>query len=264
MKLRDCRAMTIVWCALVFGGCAAGAAATDVAGARTFAAQRMRPDCIVAPVADEDVYHIRPGDKLHITFYLNPEFDTDASPRPDGKIELAAVGEVTAVGLTPVQLEAELNRLYLKELRDPGATVRVDESPARVVFVTGEVARPGVVPLAPGMTALQAVAASGGLTDSAGPNKVVLVRRDACGQPYDEPLNLSQSAQTEGESGRRGVSANRPVDRTQERNRQRGPRREAVHPRSSAGYSIYQRTDVLDAGSKRTNSNGNANTGILG
>ncbi len=198
MKLRDCRAMTIVWCALVFGGCAAGAAATDVAGARTPAAQRMRPDCIVSPVADEDVYHIRPGDKLHITFYLNPEFDTDASPRPDGKIELAAVGEVTAVGLTPVQLEAELNRLYLKELRDPGATVRVDESPARVVFVTGEVARPGVVPLAPGMTALQAVAASGGLTDSAGPNKVVLVRRDACGQPYDEPLNLAKALKQKG------------------------------------------------------------------
>jgi polysaccharide export outer membrane protein len=192
MKLRDGRLMALLWCAMACGGCAAGAASTDVAGARTPAAQRMRPDCLVAPVADEDVYHIRPGDKLHITFYLNSEFDTDASPRPDGKIELAAVGEVMAVGLTPVQLEAQLNQLYLKELRDPGATVRVDESPARVVFVTGEVAHPGTVPLAPGMTALQAVAASGGLTDSAGPSDVVLIRRDACGQPHDEPLNLSK------------------------------------------------------------------------
>jgi len=190
--------MTLLLCALVCGGCAAGAASTDVASAGTAKAQRMRPDCLAALVADEDVYHIRPGDKLHITFYLNPEFDTDASPRPDGKIELAAVGEVTAVGLTPVQLEAELNRLYLKELRDPGATVRVDESPARVVFVTGEVAHPGVVPLAPGMTALQAVAASGGLTDSAGPNNALLIRHDACGQPLDEPLNLAKALKQKG------------------------------------------------------------------
>ena len=79
----------------------------------------MRPDCLVTPVADEDVYRIRPGDKLHLTFYLNSEFDADATVRTDGKIELAAVGEVTAVGLTPVELEAELNRLYSKELLQP-------------------------------------------------------------------------------------------------------------------------------------------------
>ncbi len=48
------------------------------------------------------------------------------------------------------------------------------------------------------MTALQAITASGGLTDSAGPNKVVLVRRDACGHAHDEPLNLRKALKQKG------------------------------------------------------------------
>jgi protein involved in polysaccharide export with SLBB domain len=64
--------------------------------------------------------------------------------------------------------------------------------------VQGEVARPGSVTLAPGMTALQAIAASGGLTDSAGPGNVLLVRRDACGDQHDEPLNLARALKSKG------------------------------------------------------------------
>jgi polysaccharide export outer membrane protein len=40
------------------------------------------------------------------------------------------------------------------------------------------------------MTAVQAIAASGGLTDTAGPSKVVLIRRDACGNAHGQRLRL--------------------------------------------------------------------------
>jgi protein involved in polysaccharide export with SLBB domain len=184
----------LLWCALVFCGCAASAAGTDVARAGASKGQRMSPYCLYAATADDSTdYHIRTGDKLHISFYLNSEFDSEVVVRPDGKIEMLTIGEVTAAGLTPLALQAELDQLYLKELRNPGTMVRVENSPARVVFVEGEVTRPGSVPLAPGMTALQAIAASGGLSDSAGPNNVVLVRRDACGDPYDYKLDLSKA-----------------------------------------------------------------------
>ena len=42
------------------------------------------------------------------------------------------------------------------------------------------------------MTAIQAIAASGGLTDAAGASKVVLIRRDACGNPHGEQLQLDK------------------------------------------------------------------------
>ena len=190
--------MTLLCCALVCGGCAAGAAGIDTAGARSPGAHRMRPDCLALAAADDNVYRIQPGDKLHLGFYLNTEFDTDAVVRPDGRIELAAVGGVPVAGLTPVEVESKLNQLYTSELRSPGATVRVDETPGRLVFVEGEVQHPGTVPMQPGMTALQAITAAGGLTDSAGPSDVVLVRHDACGEAHDEPLDIARALKRKG------------------------------------------------------------------
>jgi len=188
----------LLWCALACAACAAaGAARSDVPGPPAPRTHRASFDCLIPPAADE-AYRIQPGDKLHLSFYLNPEFDTDTTVRPDGRIELAAVGGVTAAGLTSVQLAARLDLLYSTELRSPGATVRVDQTPGRMVFVQGEVAHPGAVPLQPGMTALQAIAASGGLTEAAGPGNVVLVRRDACGQPHDEPLDLGRALKSKG------------------------------------------------------------------
>jgi polysaccharide biosynthesis/export protein len=195
MMLINLRTVGWLCCALIFCGCAASAPGADVARAGApKARQGISPDCTYTAIAqDSTEYHIRHDDKLHISFYLNPEFDSEVTVRPDGKIEMPTIGDVMAADLTPIQLQAELDQLYLKELRNPGAMVRVVDSPGRVVFVEGEVARPGSVPLAPGMTALQAIAASGGLTDSAGPNNVVLVRRDACGDPHDEKLDLSKA-----------------------------------------------------------------------
>jgi protein involved in polysaccharide export with SLBB domain len=188
--------IALLWCALVAGGCAAQShGGGDIAAAPMARAHR---DCVATPIENDDSYRIQPGDKLQIDFYLNSEFNTAAKVRPDGKVELAAVGETEAAGMTPRELEDKLNRLYSTELRNPGASVRVEEMPSRVVFVQGEVAHPGSVALQPGMTALQAIAASGGLTDSAGPGNVVLVRRDACGDPHDEPLNLAKALKSKG------------------------------------------------------------------
>jgi protein involved in polysaccharide export with SLBB domain len=145
------------------------------------------------PAAQDASYRIQPGDELDIGFYLSPEFDDDVVVRPDGKIGLPVVGEVNARGLTPAQLAAELDQLYSHELRNPSAVVRVDSSPGRMVYVTGEVGHPGAVQLQSGMTALQAITAAGGMTDNAGPSNVVLLRRDGCGKVHGERLDLGRA-----------------------------------------------------------------------
>jgi protein involved in polysaccharide export with SLBB domain len=137
-------------------------------------------------------YRIQPGDRLGISLYLDPEFNEKVTVRPDGKIDLLVVGEVLASGKTPVQLSAELDRFYSVELLHPDASVKVINSPGEVVYVAGEVSHPGVIPLRAGMTALQAITASGGLTDNAGANHVVLVRHDIYGETVREELDLSE------------------------------------------------------------------------
>src|SRR5258708_5898494 len=56
----------------------------------------------------------------------------------------------------------------------------------------------GAPPRAPRLTAMEAITAAGGLTDDSGPNKIVLVRRDACGDPHDEQLDLARAIKQKG------------------------------------------------------------------
>ncbi len=138
----------------------------------------------------DGMYLIQAGDELAIAFYLNPEFNQDVIVRPDGRIALEMVGTMQASGHTPEQVAQQIDRAYLQELRSPGATVTVKNMPSRQVFVEGEVNRPGAFPADSGMTAIQAVAEAGGFTADAS-KKVVLIRRDACGQSAREIVNLA-------------------------------------------------------------------------
>jgi protein involved in polysaccharide export with SLBB domain len=171
-------------------GCSANTAAqSDVKGLSA----ATSPGCEFTSLDDQfQRYRIQRGDLLDINFYLSPEFNQRVTVRPDGGISMPIVGNVHVQGLTPKQLEASLDDAYSKELKEPKSTVRIVKSPGQVVYVEGQVAKPGAVQLKPGMTAIQAIASSGGLTDSAGPSKALLIRRDACGNPHGLPLRLDE------------------------------------------------------------------------
>lgn len=191
-------AALLVLTALFGAGCASSAARGDVSGGAPGAC--LAPLNYTSSAEQRNTYLIQPGDELAISFYLSSEFDSELAVRSDGKLSLQPVGEVRAAGLTPTQLALELDRLYSQELLEPRATVLVKNSPSRLVYVAGEVQRPGSVALMPEMTALAAVAQSGGFTDRASTGSVVLIRRDACGAPYGEKLDL-ESAMSQAESG---------------------------------------------------------------
>ena len=190
-------------CVAVLCGCSGGAdqvAKSDSRAAAATGERRLSPEeCMAgaeiqqasAPTSEEG-YIIQPGDQLDIQFYLSPEFNDEVTVRPDGKVSLRLVGDEQAAGLTPTQLASELDRAYLSELRSPDASVHVKNMPSREVFVEGQVTKPGGFPLESGMTALQAVSEAGGLTDDAATN-VVLIRRDACGQPHGIKVNLASA-----------------------------------------------------------------------
>jgi polysaccharide export outer membrane protein len=147
---------------------------------------------------DDQNYVIQPGDVLAIDFYLNPEFNDEVTVRPDGKTTLRLIGDIQAAGLTPSQFAAKLDQAYLSELRSPDAAVHVKNSPNRLVFVQGQVTKPGSFALEPGMTALQAVADAGGVTPDAA-RDAVLIRRDVCGQPHGIKVDISNA---EGKPGK--------------------------------------------------------------
>ena len=197
--------MAVLIAVSLVSGCAANQDRGDLKGA-TDAAALSPEQCAngaaimsaAQPGADEQSYTIQPGDELGVDFYLNPEFDDQVAVSPDGKITLRLIGQVQASGITPPQLAQEIDRKYLTELRSPDAVVHVKNMPARQVYVQGQVNKPGAFPLQTGMTTLQALADAGGVTPDAADDSVVLIRRDACGRPAGERLNIASAVKSPG------------------------------------------------------------------
>jgi protein involved in polysaccharide export with SLBB domain len=203
-RLRDCVMLGVALVALAgivmiaALGCSDGAAESDTKSAQATAGHLSAEQCEAGAEIHEAAtksdaegnYVIQPGDQVALDFYLNPEFNDDVTVRPDGKVTLRLIGDVQAAGLTPEQFAQTLDKDYMSELRNPDAAVHVKSMPSRQVYVQGQVGKPGAFPLEPGMTALQAISAAGGLTDEAS-SDAVLIRRDACGRPYGVKVDLA-------------------------------------------------------------------------
>jgi polysaccharide export outer membrane protein len=117
-----------------------------------------------APVSNSPYgadYVIGADDMLHISVWKEPDLTVSLPVRPDGKISLPLLDDVTAAGLTPMHLANEITTRLKKFIADPRVTVVVTAMNSQRIFVTGEVVHSGPVPLLPNMTVLQALSAAG-------------------------------------------------------------------------------------------------------
>jgi polysaccharide export outer membrane protein len=121
-------------------------------------------------------YKIGVGDVLHISVWEEPQFTEVAVVRPDGMISLPLVSEVKVAGMTPQLAETTLTARLEKYVHKPRVTVTVQDIRSRMVYITGEVQRPGAYPLIDTMNVVQLVARSGGPTDFAKKNQVYVLR----------------------------------------------------------------------------------------
>jgi protein involved in polysaccharide export with SLBB domain len=151
-----------------------------------------------APVKLE-AYRIQPGDELDVKFFYNPELNETVMVRPDGKISLQLVDEVDVVGLSPAELDELLSKKYSRELRKPVLTVIVRSFSRQRVFVGGEVVRPGLISLSPGMQPIQAVFSAGGLRETANPDGAIIIRKGPDNKPIPQRLDLSDAMIGKGE-----------------------------------------------------------------
>jgi protein involved in polysaccharide export with SLBB domain len=143
------------------------------------------------PIAE--AYLIQIGDQLDIKFFYNPTLNEQVTVRPDGRISLQLIQEVTVVGLTAAALTAELIERYSVDLRQPQVTVIVRGFGAQRVFVDGEVGRPGMVPILGPVTVLQAIAQAGGLKNTARESEIIVIRRNEANAPVARQINLKKA-----------------------------------------------------------------------
>jgi len=128
-----------------------------------------------ASLPAESDYVIGADDTLHISVWKEPDLSETLPVRPDGKISMPLLGDVSAAGMTPTALGDSITVKLKKFIADPRVTVVVTAMNSRRVFVSGEVTHPGAMPLLPHMTVLQALA-SAGFTQFAKLKDVYLLR----------------------------------------------------------------------------------------
>lgn len=111
-----------------------------------------------------------------VRIWGEPELSGLHSVRPDGKINLPLIGELDAMNLSPVDLEANITKSYASILKNPIVMLQVQRVESKKYYLSGEVARAGAFPLVSPTTVLQALTISGGLRDFAKMDKIVIMR----------------------------------------------------------------------------------------
>lgn len=155
----------------------AAAAPMMPAPTQNAAAPPAAPRGMVDP--NSETYLIGPGDNLDIFVWRSPDLSAKVPVRPDGKISIPLVEDVTAVGKTPSVLARELEEKLKAYVKEPIVTVIVSNfvGPfSQQVRVIGEAAQPRAIPYRANMTILDVMIEVGGLTRFAAGDRAVVVR----------------------------------------------------------------------------------------
>jgi polysaccharide export outer membrane protein len=120
---------------------------------------------------------IQDGDTVKVRVFNQDALSTEEKVRPDGKIAMPVIGEITARGKKPTQLASELQERLKSVVVAPSVTVSFAAGTEVKVSVVGEVKNANVFTLDHGATVLTALAAAGGLSDYADSDKIFVVRR---------------------------------------------------------------------------------------
>jgi len=121
-------------------------------------------------------YFIGPEDILEITVWKNADLSKTVQVRPDGKISLPLLGDISAVAKTPAQLTEEISAGLKMFMENPTVSIIVKEVNSYQIYVLGEVTKTGKYPLKSKTTLLQGITVAGGFTPMAARNKIVVFR----------------------------------------------------------------------------------------
>ena len=133
-----------------------------------------------AQTASTEEYIIGPLDQLTIHVWRNPELSAeDIQVRPDGRITIPLVRDMTAVGKTATQLQDDIKDVLVQYIEQPIVSVIVNEFNStfdQQIRVVGSTDQPASLPYRANMTVLDAMIAVGGLGEFAAGNRAKLLR----------------------------------------------------------------------------------------
>ncbi len=142
-----------------------------------------------AELSSIDGYRIGSGDVLQINVWKDPDTSVpSAVVRPDGKIAMPLLKDVSVAGLTPKEAERLITERLGQFVRGADVTVVVTQINSTKAYIVGAVKKEGPISLQYRMSMLQAISEAGGLTDYAKRKKIYLLRTEN-GKQFRFPFN---------------------------------------------------------------------------
>lgn len=135
-----------------------------------------------------DVYRLNPGDKLEITVWEEDKLKQEVVVLPDGTISFPLAGRIPAAGKTTDDLVILLRERLSKFIPDAEINVRLIAAEGNLIYVTGEVTKPGKFVMKGPTDVMQALSMAEGLTKFAKKNSIIVLRREADGRTRSLPF----------------------------------------------------------------------------
>ena len=144
-----------------------------------------------------DDYQIGAGDELQISVWKEPDASVPAVVvRPDGRISMPMLKEVSVAGLTPTDAEKMITEQLVNFISSADVTVIVKAINSKKIYVVGGVKKEGPIPYTYRMTILQALSEAGGLSDYAKKKKIYVLRHEN-GRNYKLPFDYDAALRGE-------------------------------------------------------------------
>jgi polysaccharide export outer membrane protein len=134
-------------------------------------------------------YRVGTGDVLGISVWKEPEASVPSLVvRPDGKITLPLIEELSVNGKTPLEIQRAIEEKLSPYIKLPSVSVTVIEIRSKKVYVVGQVVHQGSFSLRQPTTVLQILTEAGGLQPFAKEKAIYILRKQA-GKPVRLPFN---------------------------------------------------------------------------
>jgi polysaccharide export outer membrane protein len=132
------------------------------------------------PPSPSPSYLIGPGDVISIFVYQAPQLSVPSLPvRPDGRISMPLIPDIAAAGKTPTALAKDIEGKLKEYVKQPNVSVIVSNFVGpldRQIRVIGEATEPLAIPYRDGITVLDVMIQTKGLTRYASGNSASIVR----------------------------------------------------------------------------------------
>jgi len=136
-------------------------------------------------------YRVGPGDLIEVSVWREPAASTTVVIRPDGKLSLPLVNDLAVSGMTPMEIQALVEKKLEPFISVPSVTIIVRQILSKKVYVIGQVGSPGAYLLTQPMTILQILTQAGGLRQFA-KSKSIYVLRTENGKQQKLPFNYEE------------------------------------------------------------------------